>query len=119
MRISDWSPDVCSSDLIHLHQGDLPDGVDLGDVVAIDTETMGLHLARDRPCLIQLSAGDGVCHAVQIPAAPAGTAPAAPNLARLLSDPTVVNLFPFARLALDARPHTLGVPRTRNRPAAE
>src|SRR3546814_7927995 len=109
MRISDWSPDVCSSDLIHLHQGYLPDGVDLGDVVAIDTETMGLNLARDRLCLIQLSAGDGVCHAVQIPAAPAGTPHAAPNLARMLSDPLVVKLFHFARFDIAALRHTLGI----------
>ncbi len=94
---------------IHLHQGDLPDGVDLGDVVAIDTETMGLNLARDRLCLIQLSAGDGVCHAVQVPAAPAGTPHAAPNLARMLGDPLVVKLFHFARFDIAALRHTLGV----------
>jgi ribonuclease D len=94
---------------IHLHQGDLPDGVDLGDVVAIDTETMGLNLARDRLCLIQLSAGDGVCHAVQMPAAPAGTPHAAPNLTRMLTDTTVVKLFHFARFDLAALRHTLGV----------
>lgn len=94
---------------IHLHQGDLPDGVDLGDIVAIDTETMGLNLARDRLCLIQLSAGDGVCHAVQMPPAPAGTSHLAPNLARMLSDPAVVKLFHFARFDIAALRHTLGV----------
>ena len=50
----------------HLYQGDLPDGLDLGPVVAIDSETMGLQPARDRLCLVQLSAGDGDAHLVQI-----------------------------------------------------
>ncbi len=94
---------------IHLHQGDLPDSVDLGAVVAIDTETMGLNLARDRLCLIQLSAGDGICHAVQMPVAPAGTPHRAPNLARMLTDASVVKLFHFARFDIAALRHTLGV----------
>ena len=51
---------------IELHHGDLPAGLDLGPVVAIDTETMGLNPVRDRLCLVQLSAGDGICHLVQI-----------------------------------------------------
>lgn len=78
---------------IHLHQGDLPDGLDLGKVVAIDTETLGLNPYRDRLCLAQLSAGDGVCHAVQFKAGQY----AAPNLKRLLADPSVIKLFHFAR----------------------
>ena len=52
----------------YLYQGDLPDGLDLGPVVAIDTETMGLQPARDRLCLVQLSGGDGDAHLVQIAA---------------------------------------------------
>ena len=94
---------------IHLHQGDLPDGVALGPVVAIDTETMGLKLARDRLCLVQLSAGDGVCHAVQIPAAPAGTLHHAPNLTSLLADPAILKLFHFARFDIAALRLTLGI----------
>jgi ribonuclease D len=78
---------------IHLHKGDLPDRLDLGRVVAIDTETLGLNPFRDRLCLAQLSAGDGVCHAVQFQAGQY----AAPNLTRLLSDPNVTKLFHFAR----------------------
>jgi ribonuclease D len=78
---------------IHLHQGDLPDGLDLGKLVAIDTETLGLNPHRDRLCLAQLSAGDGVCHAVQFRAGHF----AAPNLKRLLGDPAVTKLFHFAR----------------------
>ena len=78
---------------IHLHQGDLPNGLDLGKLVAIDTETLGLNPNRDRLCLAQLSAGDGVCHAVQFKAGQY----AAPNLKRLLGDPSVTKLFHFAR----------------------
>jgi ribonuclease D len=78
---------------IKLYQNDLPDGLDLGDLVAIDTETLGLNPFRDRLCLAQLSAGDGVCHAVQF----AAGAYAAPNLKRLLADPAITKLFHFAR----------------------
>jgi ribonuclease D len=78
---------------IHLHQGDLPNGLDLGKLVAIDTETLGLNPHRDRLCLAQLSAGDGVCHAVQFKAGQYK----APNLKRLLGDPSVTKLFHFAR----------------------
>ena len=78
---------------IHLHHGDLPDGLDLSKLVAIDTETLGLNPHRDRLCLAQLSAGDGICHAVQFPPGEY----AAPNLKRLLADPSVTKLFHFAR----------------------
>lgn len=78
---------------IKLHQNDLPDGLNLGPVVAIDTETLGLNPFRDRLCLAQLSSGDGVCHAVQFAA---GTY-AAPNLKKLLVDPGTTKLFHFAR----------------------
>src|SRR6185437_14272867 len=78
---------------IHLHHGDLPNGLNLGSMVAIDTETLGLNPHRDRLCLAQLSAGDGVCHAVQFKAGEY----AAPNLRRLLADPGVTKLFHFAR----------------------
>ena len=78
---------------IHLHKGDLPAGLDLGRLVAIDTETLGLNPNRDRLCLAQLSAGDNVCHAVQFSA----DQYAAPNLKKLLADPAVTKLFHFAR----------------------
>jgi ribonuclease D len=78
---------------IKLHQNDLPDGLDLGPLVAIDTETLGLNPFRDRLCLAQLSSGDGVCHAVQF----AAGRYEAPNLKRLLGDPGVTKLFHFAR----------------------
>lgn len=78
---------------IKLHKNDLPDGLDLGSVVAIDSETLGLNPNRDRLCLVQLSSGDGTAHAVQF--APGNYA--APNLKRMLADPKVLKLFHFAR----------------------
>ena len=90
---------------IHLHQGDLPDGLDLGKLVAIDTETLGLNPFRDRLCLAQLSAGDGVCHAVQFAAGKYG----APNLKRLLADPSITKLFHFARFDVAMFRRYLGV----------
>jgi ribonuclease D len=94
---------------IRLHQGDLPDGLDLGASVAIDTETMGLNPHRDRLCLVQLSAGDGNCHLVRIPPTLKGTPVAAPNLKRLLSDARVMKLFHFARFDIASLKHALGV----------
>lgn len=78
---------------IELHHGDLPDGLDLGDVIAIDTETMGLNPIRDRLCLVQLSSGDGTCHLVKFD----GMNFDAPNLKKCLSDPNVTKLYHFAR----------------------
>jgi len=88
-----------------LHHGDLPDGLDLGPVVAIDTETMGLNLNRDRLCLVQLSSGDGTAHLVQVDPA----SPRAPNLARLLADERVLKLFHFARFDIAALKRAFGV----------
>ena len=78
---------------IKLYQNDLPDGLNLGPVVAIDTEPLGLNPFRDRLCLAQLSSGDGVCHAVQFAAGNY----AAPNLKKMLADPSTTKLFHFAR----------------------
>ncbi len=78
---------------IHLHQGDLPEGLSFGDSVAVDSETMGLSLVRDRLCLVQLSAGDGAAHLVRF----ARGEYAAPRLKALLTDPGVLKLFHFAR----------------------
>ncbi|MFD1881749.1 ribonuclease D [Paracoccus pacificus] len=90
---------------IQLYQGDLPDGLDLGPVVAIDTETMGLDPRRDRLCLVQLSSGDGNAHLVQI----ARGQHEAPNLTALLADPAVLKLFHFGRFDIAALEKTLGV----------
>jgi len=90
---------------IKLYQNDLPDGLDLGPIVAIDTETLGLNPFRDRLCLAQLSSGDGVCHAVQFAAGQY----AAPNLKRMLTDPSVTKLFHFARFDIAMFRRYLGV----------
>ena len=81
---------------INLHQEDLPEGLDLGPVVAVDTEAMGLNPHRDRLCLVQLSAGDGECHLVQF----RRSHYRAPNLCRLLANPGVEKMFHFARYDL-------------------
>ncbi len=90
---------------IHLHRDDLPAGLSLGPLVAVDTETMGLDPRRDRLCLVQLSAGDGTAHLVQI--APGG-APC-PNLCALLADGAVTKLFHYARFDIAALYNALGV----------
>ncbi|HEY0442198.1 MAG TPA: ribonuclease D [Xanthobacteraceae bacterium] len=90
---------------IRLHRGDLPDLSRYRDSVAVDTETMGLDLRRDRLCVIQLSPGDGTADVVQIPPHPAD----APNLKRLLADPGVLKLFHFGRFDLAALFNTFGV----------
>jgi ribonuclease D len=90
---------------IRLYQNDLPDGLDLGPLVAIDTETLGLNPFRDRLCLAQMSSGDGVCHAVQF----LDPAYNAPNLKRMLADPKVTKLFHFARFDVAMFRKYLGV----------
>jgi ribonuclease D len=91
--------------MIEIYQGDLPDGLDLGPVVAIDTETMGLIPQRDRLCVVQLSGGDGNAHLVQI----ARDQPAAPNLVALLADPERLKLFHFGRFDIAVMAHRFGV----------
>jgi ribonuclease D len=81
---------------ITLHRGDLPASLDLGDTVAVDSETMGLQPSRDRLCLVQLSSGDGTAHLVQLPAGDY----AAPNLRRVLADRGRLKLFHYARFDL-------------------
>lgn len=89
---------------IRLHQGDLPSGMGAGAIVAIDTETLGLHPHRDRLCVVQLSFGDGDADLVQI----ARGQTRAPNLERLLGDPNVLKLFHFARFDLAVLAKTFG-----------
>jgi len=90
---------------ITLHKNDLPDGLDLGPIVAIDSETLGLNPYRDRLCLAQLSAGDGTAHMVQF----AAGGFAAPNLKRLLTDPKVIKLFHYGRFDMAMFRRHLGV----------
>jgi ribonuclease D len=90
---------------INLHKGDLPDGLKLGDSVAIDTETLGLVLSRDRLCLVQVSRGDGSAEVVQIAAGQKH----APNIERLLADPKVTKLFHYARFDIAILYKSFGV----------
>src|SRR5258708_30380101 len=90
---------------IALHRGDLPAGLSFGPVGVVDTETMGLNPHRDRLCLVQLSAGDGNAHLVQMPRGPYK----APHLAALLADPKVLKLFHFGRFDIAMLEHALGV----------
>jgi ribonuclease D len=90
---------------IHLHKGDLPAGLDLGPVVAIDTETMGLNPHRDRLCLAQLSAGDGDAHLVQFTRGDYD----APRLKALMTDRNRLKLFHYARFDVAVLRHYLGV----------
>ena len=90
---------------ITLHKGDLPDGLDLGPVVAVDTETMGLNPHRDRLCLVQLSSGDDTAHLVQI----AKGQKKAPNLVRMLRSRKVEKLFHFGRFDIAVLAHAFGV----------
>jgi ribonuclease D len=95
---------------IQLHKHDLPAGLSFGSMVAVDTETMGLDPRRDRLCLVQLSAGDGTAHLVQIiPPALGGKGTDCPNLKALLTDPAVTKLFHFARFDIAALLNGLGV----------
>ncbi len=84
--------------VVILHKGDIPDNLDLGDVVAVDSETMGLKPQRDRLCLIQLSSGDGSAHLVQF----LQNQYNAPNLINLLKNPAITKIFHYARFDVAA-----------------
>ena len=90
---------------LNLYQNDLPDDLDLGPVVAIDCETMGLNPVRDRLCLVQLSSGNGDAHLVQI----AQGQREAPNLVRMIADENVLKLFHFGRFDIAAIENALHV----------
>ena len=90
---------------VRVHQGDLPDGLDLGPVVAIDTETLGLAVGRDRLCVVQLSRGDGSADIVQV----ARGQTRAPNLEKLLGDASVLKLFHFGRFDMATLCQAFGV----------
>ena len=90
---------------IRLHRGDLPDLARYKGAAAVDTETMGLDPHRDRLCVVQLSPGDGSADVVQIPVG----AKDAPNLKKLLADPTIVKIFHFARFDIAALYNAFGV----------
>ena len=90
---------------VHFHKNDLPSGLDFGKAVAVDTETQGLSLVRDKLCLVQLSAGDGDAHIVQVNRQTFD----APNLKALLADPAITKIFHFARFDVAIVKRDLGV----------
>jgi ribonuclease D len=90
---------------VHFHEGDLPNGLDLGPEVAIDSETMGLRFRRDPLCVVQLSSGDGDAHVVRMHRPGYDC----PNLKRLLTDPAVLKLFHFGRFDIGMFQLHLGV----------
>ena len=95
---------------LFLYRDDLPADIDMGPVVAVDTETMGLNPHRDRLCLVQLSSGDGSAHMVQVaPERLGGRGADCPNLKRLLADTGVTKLMHFARFDVGVLQHTLGI----------
>ncbi len=81
---------------IFFHKNDLPDTINFSSAVAIDTETMGLNITRDRLCLIQLSNGDGNAHIVQF----TKENYQAPNLKKILSNESLQKIFHYARFDL-------------------
>jgi ribonuclease D len=91
--------------MIRFHRNDLPAEASFGEEVAIDTETLGLAVGRDRLCVVQLSRGDGTADIVQIGARQTS----APNLERLLADPSIVKLFHFGRFDMGVLQHAFGV----------
>lgn len=90
---------------ITLHKNDLPDTVELGSVIAVDTETMGLNPHRDRLCVVQLSSGDGSAHLVQLEKGKYD----APNLKKVLGNPETTLLFHYARFDIAALKKFLGI----------
>ncbi len=88
----------------HLYQRDLPDGLSLGPIVAIDCETMGLNPHRDRLCVVQMSGGDGHAHIVQVEKGQTS----APNLCAMLADRNVLKLFHFGRFDIAAMQNAFG-----------
>ena len=89
---------------ITLHKGDLPQSLNLGPVVAVDTETLGLNPHRDKLCVVQLSSGDGTAHVVQMDR----TSYAAPNLKALLENREILKIFHFARFDISVLHAYLG-----------
>lgn len=89
---------------ISLYKGDLPNGLDLGQIIAVDTEAMGLNPMRDALCVVQISSGDGSAHVVQL-----GRDYECPNLKALLSDAEVLKVFHFARFDVAMMKRWLGI----------
>ncbi len=78
---------------IKLHKNDLPDDLDLGNVIAVDGEFMGLNVRRDPLCLIQLSSGNSDAHIVQLDRSKYE----APNLSKILNNSNIIKIFHYGR----------------------
>ncbi|MDP3371381.1 MAG: ribonuclease D [Candidatus Paracaedibacteraceae bacterium] len=91
---------------IHFHQYDLPESFIPNDIVAIDTEAMGLCYHRDRLCLVQLSNGDGHCHLVHFPTADFSKSP---RLVSLLTRDDVTKVFHYARFDVGILQYSFGI----------
>ena len=91
--------------MIRFHRNDLPAEASFGEAAAIDTETLGLAVGRDRLCVVQISRGDGTADIVQIAAGQTS----APNLQRLLADPAIVKLFHYGRFDMAVLHHAFGI----------
>lgn len=89
---------------ITLHKGDLPANLDLGRMIAVDTEAMGLNPVRDALCVVQISSGDGTAHVVQLT-----RDYDCPNLKALMADPGVLKIFHFARFDVAMMQKWLGI----------
>ena len=89
---------------IKLYKGDLPADLDLGSIIAVDSEAMGLNPERDALCVVQISSGDGKAHVVQL-----ARDFDCPNLKKLLSDPDVLKIFHFARFDVAMMQKWLGI----------
>ena len=89
----------------YLYQEDLPENINLGQIIAVDTETMGLKPYRDRLCLVQIASGDGNAHVIQI----SNTQISAPNLCKLLLDPGVLKIFHFGRFDIAVLFHKFNI----------
>jgi len=96
---------IIAPTMIRFHRNDLPADASFGEAAAIDTETLGLTLGRDRLCVVQLSRGDGTADIVQIAAGQTS----APNLERLMADPAIVKLFHYGRFDMGVLRHAFGV----------
>ena len=90
---------------IKYYENDLPGNLDLGDIVAIDTETMGLNPSRDRLCLIQLSSGNGTCHLIKI----LDLRKKPKNLINLLKNNNITKIFHYARFDVAVLKHTFRI----------
>jgi ribonuclease D len=88
-----------------IYKNDIPDNLDLGDSIAIDTETMGLNNHRDRLCLIQISSGNGDAHLVQFQKDNFD----APNLRKILTNNNILKIFHFARFDVAILQHSFAI----------